>query len=271
VPGLVVSAARLAPPPATPYHGVMLPLVCLFTDFGAEGPYLAQMEAAILTRAPQARVLNLLSDAPAADPLHGAYLLAALMEALPADAVVVAVVDPGVGGERLPLVVEAGGRRCVGPDNGLLSQWLRRHPDAGVWRIDWRPARLSASFHGRDLFAPVAARLLLGDRRGLSPLAPAGLVGADWSADLQEVIYLDHFGNAFTGIRAEALAGEALLEVAGHRLPRARTFSEVPPGTAFWYANSCGLVEIAVNAGRAADRLGLVPGTPVAIHPPGEG
>jgi S-adenosylmethionine hydrolase len=239
------------------------PPVFLFTDFGAEGPYLAQMEAAMLATAPELRVLNLLSDAPSANPRAAAYLLAALVSVLPADALIVAVVDPGVGTPRLPLLVEADGRRLVGPDNGLLAPVAAAAQRLRVWRIDWRPERLAPSFHGRDLFAPAAARLITGKGLPCTALRPDTLVGHDWPRQLAQIIYVDHFGNAYTGIAGADLAPEAVLHCAGQAIRHARVFAEVPRHSPFWYVNSCGLVEIAANQTRADRALGLAIGDPV--------
>ena len=233
------------------------PVIFLYTDFGAEGPYLAQVQAVLAAESSGVPCFNLLSNAPAGDPRRAAYLRAALAGALPSDALVLGVVDPGVGGERLPIVVEAGGRRFVGPDNGLFSRAAARDPAARVCRIDWRPARLSASFHGRDLFAPVAARLAAGVDVPLTEVPASGLVGSDWPDELAEVVYADAYGNLFTGLRGDRLADDAIVEAGGRRLHHARTFSAVAVGEAFWYRNSCGLVEIAVNRGSARERLGL--------------
>jgi hypothetical protein len=242
-------------------------VIFLFTDFGAEGPYLAQLQAVLAAEAPRVPAFNLLSNASAGDPRRAAYLLAALAPELPAGATVLGVVDPGVGSERRPVVVDAGGRRFVGPDNGLFSRAAARDPNARAWRIDWRPARLSASFHGRDLFAPVAARLAAGIAVPLTGIAAAGLVGSDWPDEIGEVVYADVFGNLFTGLRGDRLADDAILESGGRSLRHARTFCAVPVGEAFWYRNSCGLVEIAANGGSARERLGLGVGAVVRALP----
>jgi S-adenosyl-L-methionine hydrolase (adenosine-forming) len=136
-----------------------------------------------------------------------------------------------------------------------------------TWDILWRPEAMSASFHGRDLLAPVAGQLA----RGVFPSEPprSGEFSrcADWPDDLAEIVYVDRYGNAITGLRAAVLLDTTHLRVSGRVLPRARTFSDVPPGTAFWYENSNGLAEIAVNAGRADAVLGLAIGSPVATRP----
>ncbi len=246
-------------------------MIVLFTDFGPGGPYLGQMKAVLAQAAPEVPVIDLMSDVPAFDARLGAYLLAAYAPAFSAGTVFLAVVDPGVGSARAPLVVRAGGRWYVGPDNGLFAMILRRAagPEAPqAWVITWRPERLSTTFHGRDLFAPVAARLALGEAPPGDPVSPeqlARLPGADWPDDLARIVYIDHYGNATTGLRAETLAPGTRLQAAGRTLTRAHGFSDRPPGEAFWYENSNGLAEIAVNRGHAAHDLGLAPGAEVEI------
>lgn len=243
---------------------VSAPLVLLFTDFGTDGPYLGQMEAAVLAESLQSRVVNLISDAPRRDPRRSSYLLSALTACMPPGCVVVGVVDPGVGGRRDPILAEVDGRVFLGPDNGLLSQVIARGSDTRVARIDWRPERLSHSFHGRDLFAPVAGFLSRGQGVDQSELDAAGLVGMDWAREAAEVIYVDAFGNAMTGLDARNADPDGALAVGDLRIAHADTFGEVEPGSAFWYENSCGLVEIAVNLGSAAVQLGLSIGSPAA-------
>ena len=137
-------------------------MIFLFTDFGPAGPYLGQMEAVLRINAPGVDIINLVSDAPAGDPRLASYLLAALAADLPEGNVFLCVVDPGVGGERLPVALEADRRWFVGPDNGLLNTVAVRAKRVAWQIITWWPERLSASFHGRDLFAPVAANNTLG-------------------------------------------------------------------------------------------------------------
>jgi len=161
---------------------------------------------------------------------------------------------------RRPVIVEADGRWFVGPDHGLFHVVARRATAPRYWVIGWRPERLSASLRGRDLFAPVAARLV----RAEPPQDPAkGCVPEDfkdWPDDLPEVIYIDDFGSAMTGIRASVLPQDARLKVRGNDLERARTFGEVAPGTGFWYKNANGL----------ADLLPLNPGPCVEAGTPRE-
>src|SRR5581483_5751303 len=129
-------------------------MIVLFSDFGLSGPYIGQVKAVFAEIVPTVPVIDLFADAPAGDPRAGAYLLAAYDDVFPAGTIFFAVVDPGVGTARLPVIVLADGRWYVGPDNGLMALVARRAAPATVWEITWRPPHLSASFHGRDLFAP---------------------------------------------------------------------------------------------------------------------
>ncbi len=138
-------------------------MIVLFTDFGSAGPYVGQMRAVLVRAAPDVPVIELFSDAPAFNAKASAYLLAAYCAEFEPGTVFLAVVDPGVGGPREAIALEADGRWYVAPDNGLLALVARRADAAQWWRITWRPANLSASFHGRDLFALVAARLARGE------------------------------------------------------------------------------------------------------------
>ena len=129
-----------------------------------------------------------------------------------------------------------------------------------------RSERISESFHGRDLFAPVAAKLANGENVDGSPLEPTNMVGFGSAPDRNRVIYLDHFGNAMTGVKGKDVRDDTLLVIKGKSVRYARTFCEVPVGTAFWYRNSVGLVEFAVNCGSAAGLLDLELGMPFEIH-----
>ena len=240
-------------------------MIALFTDFGLHGPYTGQMKAVLADMAPGIPVIDLFADAPAGDPKASAYLLAAYAAWFPERTVFLCVVDPGVGGARPAMFLEADGRWYVGPGNGLFELVRRRASETLSFEIDWRPERLSASFHGRDLFAPVAAMLARGEQPPGRPCDDGAERRADWPDDLSEIIYVDHFGNAMTGLRAAMLPPEARLSAAGRVLEHARTFGDQPPGVPFWYENSNGLAEIAVNRGRADRDLGLSIGVPVEI------
>ena len=241
-------------------------MIVLFTDFGADDIYVGQLKAALLERLSARDVIvDLLHSVPRYQVRAGAHLLAALRSEFPSGTVFVAVVDPGVGTSRGAVLLEADDKWYVGPDNGLLSVVSARATRRRVWRIVWRPERLSASFHGRDLFAPVAALVAEGN---LPPerLQEIETLEVELGAkDLPEVIYIDHYGNALTGLRAQSVARAAALVVRGRRLAHARVFAETSVGAAFWYENSIGLVEIAANRASAAERLGIEVGDAVTI------
>src|ERR1700756_1340324 len=174
----------------------MAAIIVLFTDFGLEGPYTGQVKTVLHQIAPGVPVVDLFADLPAAKPQPAAYLLAAYGGWFSPGTVILAVVDPGVGGERAAVVVEADSRWYVGPDNGLLELVTRRAGRTRSWEISARPEAISASFHGRDLFAPMAGLLARGD-------PPAGWLclaeisrRPDWPDDLPEIVYIDRFGNA---------------------------------------------------------------------------
>jgi len=238
--------------------------IVLFTDFGAQDLYVGQVKAVLAARAPRARVIDALHEAPAFDIEAAAHLLAALAPRYSRGSVFVGVVDPGVGGARDAIVLRVDGRTFVGPDNGLFSVLWARGRRRSARRILWRPSGLSASFHGRDLFAPVAAALAAGRLpRGWTVQArgPRVLFGPD---DRAAIIYIDHYGNAMTGLRADRRSLTARLRVARRRLGFARVFEAAPRGAAFWTVNSLGMVEIAANRASAAKRLRLRVGACVA-------
>jgi S-adenosylmethionine hydrolase len=239
-------------------------MIILFTDFGDSGPYVGQMKAVLAQYAPAVPVIDLLNDAPQFDVTASAHLLAAYADSFPADSIFLGVVDPTVGSEqRRPVIVKVDGRYFVGPDNGLFNVVAARGSDAQWWEISWRPDHLSASFHGRDLFAPVAAQLACGEMPSVTAIASH--IPSSAADDLYRIVYIDHYGNAITGIRAKMLEVSASLLVAETLLTHARTFADVPLGQAMWYENANGLVEIAVNQGHAEDLLRLKLGDSVTI------
>lgn len=235
-------------------------MIMLFTDFGLEGPYIGQMKAVLLRSAPAIPVIELFSGLAPFRPELAAYLLPAYAADFSPDSVFLCVVDPGVGGPRRPLIQRSRGRWFVGPDNGLLDVEAGRDPETKRWEITWRPECLSASFHGRDLFAPVAARLALGDDPEPIGARALGEPLPTVPADLARIVYIDRYGNAITGTRAKTLPATARLTVNGHEIVRAGTFSEVAPGDAFWYENANGLAEIAANQDAAERTLGITTG-----------
>jgi S-adenosylmethionine hydrolase len=261
-------------------------MIVLFTDFGLNDPYVGQMHAVLAREAPGVPVIDLFHSVPAFNIRAGAYLLPAYARDFPPGTVFVGVVDPGVGGARRPVMLQADQCWYVGPDNGLFEMVRRRATEYECRVIHWRPPEMSASFHGRDLFAPVAARLARGEipdsepvnhfpeRRSAESLLVRGEIPdaapADifWPEDLAEIIHIDHYGNGISGLRAASVSTLLAVRAGAEVLKYARVFSEVPPGTAFWYENANGLVEIAVNGGSAAARLGLRPGDPLTLIQP---
>jgi S-adenosylmethionine hydrolase len=223
------------------------------------------MKAVLHQMAPGIPIIDLFADAPVGRPKPSAYVLAAYATWFPAGTVFLCVVDPGVGGMRQAMILKAHEQWFVGPDNGLFELVQRRARQALSWDIDWKPECLSASFHGRDLFAPVAAMLARGESPPGRLRVNATERRPDWPDDLGEIVYIDHFGNAMTGLRAATLPANARLALSDHVLGRARTFSDLPAGTPFWYENSNGLAEIAVNQGRADRILGISLGTTVDV------
>lgn len=219
----------------------------------------------LAAQAPGEPVVDLLNDACDYDVEGAAHLLASLAPQFPAGSVFLAVVDPGVGTARGAIVVDADGRRFVGPDNGLLSVLWQRAATRRCAAITWRPSRISPSFHGRDLFAPVAARLaaaVLPPEWHVPKARPDVLLDP---SPLARLIYVDHYGNCVTGIPARGIDRAARVLAGGRLLAFARVFGEAPPGEPFWYENSSGLLELAVYRDNAAARLGLKVGDPITI------
>lgn len=240
-------------------------MIILYTDYSLQGPYLGQVEAILYQQAPEEKVINLFADLPRYNPKPCSYLLAACATAFQEGSIFFSVVDPGVGSfSDKPVVLKVDNRWYVGPDNGLFDLLVRRSEHCECWKINWRPEKLSTSFHGRDLYAPVCAMIA----NGLD--IPGEKIEwkdqHDWPDDLAEVIYIDAFGNCMTGMRASDMDAEIELSVSGKRIHHAKTFSAATDNNPFWYENSNGLVEIAVNQGSAADKLGISIGSVVNIE-----
>ena len=170
-----------------------------------------------------------------------------------------------MSGRRPRIVVNALSAR----GGGGVTSGEQEIPNAGLPQhglvITWTPEHLSASFHGRDVFAPVAARLARGEAPPGEPVQRDTVDRADWPDELARIVYVDRYGNAVSGHRADGIPTTAKLRAGGREVAHSETFSGVPPGSAFWYANSNGLIEIAVNQGRADTELGLGVGDPIAI------
>lgn len=230
------------------------------------GPYIGQMKAVLQRTAPDVPVIDLFSNLPPFNPRAAAYLLASFVDQFPEATVFLCVVDPGVGSEsRLPVVVDVDSRWFVGPNNGIFDLVARRGSNAVWTEIIWKPEQLSNTFHGRDLFAPVAASLARGERVEGRLLEGSMSERESWPDELYEVVYIDDFGNAMVGTRAHAVPVEANILANGYEFARCRTYADVADGATLWYENSNGLVELAINRGDAARRYGIKVGTPVSV------
>ena len=241
-------------------------MIVLFTDFGTDDIYVAQIKATLLRHLPQGTaIVDLLHSVSNFHIRAGAHLLAALHDRFPAGSVFLTVVDPDVGTDRDAVILQADRKWYVGPDNGLLSVVAARAAETLTWRIIGRPETLSASFHGRDLFAPIAAWIAAGAFPADKTEQIGTLQVQLGPGDLAEVIHVDRYGNPLTGMRARHVSRSAMIAVGDHRLPYARVFAEAPANRAFWYENSVGLVELAANRASAVRLLGIEVGDPVRI------
>jgi S-adenosylmethionine hydrolase len=239
-----------------------LPLATLTSDFGEGSPYVAAMKAVLLADCPAVTLVDVSHAVPPFDVVSGAFVLWAGTRDFGAGAVHLAVVDPGVGGARRAVAFSLGGSFYVGPDNGIFGLVVSESgaSDGDVDAVELaRPSGASATFEGRDVFAPAAAALACGQplsalgRPSGGPLLPLPLSGP-------AVLWADRFGNLVTSVRPPVVA----LRVGGTVVDRvARTFGDAPPATPFLYVGSMGFVEVAVREGSAASLLGARAGTPV--------
>jgi S-adenosylmethionine hydrolase len=255
------------------------PLITLTTDFGEGSPYVAAMKGVVLSINPRARLLDLGHAIGPQDLRHAAFFLRSALPYFPAGTLHVIVVDPGVGTERAALYVEAGGQRLLVPDNGCWTPLARGAAEPPrVRRLAepryWRP-EVSATFHGRDVFAPAAAHLSLGVDPALVGPAVSDWVRLEFPEPVLapdrlsgEVVFVDNFGNLITNIPAAAYADWAERPVrvaAGDRevTHRVRTYGEAAPGALVALTSSVGTLEVAIVQGNAARQLGLGTGAPV--------
>lgn len=239
-------------------------MIVLLTDYGLAGPYVGQLHAVIQQASISIGIVDLCHTLPSFDVRSSAYLLNAYTRFLPEGTIIICVVDPGVGSDRPHALLKADGRYFIGPDNGLFDVLATRAGSIEKFHFDW-PAPASQTFHGRDVYVPAALKLLEAGIDGLHCQPTASAV-MQLPADIDEVIYIDEFGNCVTG-RFDPLQGNVYQVVAGgHELTYARTFSAVPEGQCFWYENANGLLEIAANRASAAELLGLRLGDPVTLQ-----
>lgn len=263
------------------------PIVALLTDFGNQDHYVGAVRGAVLAACPEATLVDIAHELPAYDVLAGAYALSAVYRFFPAGTVFVAVVDPEVGSSRRGVAAEAGGYRFVSPDNGILSFVLAEQPGARVHALTNRGLfryEVSATFHARDVFAPVAGHLAQG-----TPLEQVGPALTDplrfapepvrrhgpgeWQT---RVMHVDRFGNLTTELGRPELdeilavvggdATDLVAVVEGTVVPFVRTYSDVPQGEAGALISSSGRLEVAVNRGSAARVLGAGKGAPIWLR-----
>jgi S-adenosyl-L-methionine hydrolase (adenosine-forming) len=265
----------------------MRPIVALLTDFGGQDHYVGAVKGAVLAACREAAVVDLTHELPPHDVMAAAFSLGAARAAFPAGTTFLAVVDPGVGSARRALALEAHGQSFVGPDNGIFTFVLAEQPSARVHEITNQGlfrAHVSATFHARDIFGPVAGRLAAGmdlaevgpplaDPVRLSLARPRAVREAEWEG---EVLHVDRFGNLITNFTTEALAAalvsvngdptDLVVAVEGMVLPLVRTYSDVAEGEACALAGSSGRLEVSVNRGSAARQLGAARGAPVRVR-----
>ncbi|MCJ2165382.1 MULTISPECIES: SAM-dependent chlorinase/fluorinase [unclassified Pseudodesulfovibrio] len=260
------------PPPRT---------IGLITDFGLTDPYVGQIKAVLAKKAPHCTVVDISHDVEPFNTAQAGFFLAASYEHFPEDAVILAVVDPGVGTNRKIICLEIGNRLLVAPDNGLLSLALKfSWTDVRAFDLSRAvdaPKKVSHTFHGRDVFAPLVAWLALGGRpQDLGDeMDPADLVSRTWSnASIStgkaqgHVLHIDRFGNCVLNIEAGSLGTPANLRMispAGGRLAYVTTYAEMPEGEPGLLEGSQGFLELAVNQRSAAKRFGLSMGDPIEL------
>ncbi len=253
--------------------------VALLTDFGLGDWFVGAMKGEILRRAPQTPILDLTHGVPAGSIEAGAFALAAALGSLPCPAVLCCVVDPGVGSARRAICGRIGRWLYSGPDNGLATPLLEpAGTDFELFEItqpDWRNPHLSRTFHGRDLFAPAAARLALGrppQEAGPPVTDPVRLVvpppRRDGALIVARIVWVDHFGNLITNLPRELTGDDSLMIEAGPwRLDGvSATFADVPPGQPLACWGSAGTLELAICLGSAAAATGLKLGDPVRVR-----
>ncbi len=245
-------------------------LVTLTTDFGLLDPYVGVMKGALLRASARVQVVDVGHELPPQDVAAAAFFVAALVDRFPGGTVHVVVVDPGVGTARRLLAVAASDAFWLAPDNGVLSPLFAGDGPVDVRAVDAANlgvAPASATFHGRDVLAPVAAWLATG-RYGFAALGPRVLdpVRAD-AAGPQRIVHVDRYGNLISSVTAAAFAGARGLRIAGRPVPRHATYGDVRSGELLAYVGSYGLVEIASNGGSAAAALEVGRGAPVQLDP----
>lgn len=257
------------------------PLITLTTDFGVQDPYAAAMKGVIHRLCPKATIEDLTHAIAPQDVWEAAYYVAGAAPWFPRETIHIAVVDPGVGTERRPIVVRAGGQCFIGPDNGIFSVLLREFPLENAHVIenpDFMLPDVSYTFHGRDIFAPAAARLANGANLQEAGRAAGELLALNIPEPSPQpggaiegvIVRVDRFGNAISNIhrRLYAVDNVCTVRVGGAVIPEiSRTYGDRRAGELLALFGSSGYLEIAVNQGSAADAFALHRGMPVYLAP----
>lgn len=250
-------------------------IITLTTDFGTRDWFAGSMKGVILSVNPQAVVVDITHEIPPGDIRAGAFALAVSCRWFPRNTVHVAVVDPGVGSHRAAIVVKTSDHFFVGPDNGVLSVALAREKVLEIWQVEnegYFRQPVSSTFHGRDVFAPVAARLT--QRVLMDSLGPQlkDYVRLDWPKPQVvggllrgEIVYIDHFGNAISNIESPSKSAGTVRVPDKVQCHIKRFYQEVPAGQPLAILGSTGYLEIAVNGGNAAHAFGLRLGDMVEV------
>jgi S-adenosylmethionine hydrolase len=255
------------------------PVITLTTDFGQVDGYVAAMKGVILSICPQAELVDVTHQVRPQGVQQAAYLLSFAARHFSPGTVHLVVVDPGVGTERRAVAVHCGRALYVAPDNGVLSLALAQDPAREAVHLlepRFRLPEVSATFHGRDIFAPAAAHLACGaDLREMGPpipvsdlcslpvSGPEAVESGTWKA---VVLHVDRFGNLITNFVAGDPAAPVIITAGEERITGlSQTFADVEPGQLVAYVGSGGYIEIAVREGSAAERLGLDVGAPVSV------
>jgi len=250
-------------------------IITLTTDFGTRDWFVGSMKGAILSVNPHAVPVDITHDIPPGDIRAGAFALAASYRSFPRNTVHLAVVDPGVGSPRAALVVRTSDYYFVGPDNGVLSIALAKEKIVEIWQVEneiYFRQPISNTFHGRDVFAPVAAHLTLRILMDSLGQQVTDYVQLDWPKPQVdgalirgEIVYIDHFGNAISNIESPEKSTGTVRVPDKVECTLKQFYQEVPSGQPLAIAGSAGFLEIAVNAGHAAQAYGLKLGDVVEV------
>ena len=240
-------------------------MIALFSDFSFADPYVGLMKHAIYKIAPKVKAIDICHNLPAFNANASACLIQAMVRGFPENTIILAVVDPGVGSQRNALWLEIDGKHYIGPDNGLFSSVVNDANKVNCHKIIYSNETVSSSFHGRDVFAPFAAKLSIGEVSEYEEINKEELTGLDWPVELPEIIYFDHYGNAMTGLNAKEVAKTSIIKINNHAIHYARTFAEVNANEYFWYENSLDLIELAQNKNSIQKSLSIGIGNKVEV------